>query len=163
MHSLLDVWLFTRERLKPAYKDLTEQQLLWRPHADAHNIGELLYHIAGAEHYYACRISERNPRSSEWEEKLDRAVTDGFLRELSVPVADEDMKMDLIEQALEFTALEIRPILETPTEKEMQQEYISPIGDHLNGYQGLIRLVQHAGYHTGQIWVYRMDPRFPKT
>src|SRR4051812_39883754 len=45
MQSLFDTWQFTRDRLKPAYQDLTEEQLLWRPHDQAHSIGELLYHM----------------------------------------------------------------------------------------------------------------------
>ena len=45
MNPLLDVWQFTRDRLAPAYQDLSEDQLKWRAHKDAHSIGELLYHM----------------------------------------------------------------------------------------------------------------------
>ena len=164
MRPLLDAWQFTRDRLAPAYQDLNEEQLLWRPHAAAHNIGELLYHMAGAEHYWATRLSERDPRATEWEEKLDRSVREGFLIDgTSSPFGPEDMKMPLIEQALEFTAFELKPILENPTSKELEMKLISPLGPEVTGYGGLLRIVQHAGYHCGQIWIYRMDPRFPKT
>ena len=163
MRSFYDIWQFTRDRLKPAYEDLTEEQLTWRPHAQAHNIGELLYHMAGAEHFWAARLSERDPRATEWEAKLDRAVREGFLIEgTSSPFTDEDMKLSLIEQALEFSGLSLRPILENPTEKELEMKLISPLGPEVTGYGGLLRIVQHAGYHTGQIWIYRFDPRFPK-
>lgn len=162
MHALLDVWQFTRDRLKPSYEDLTEDQLLWRPHPEAHNIGELLYHMAGAEHFWAARLSGRDPHATEWEAKLDRAVREGFLIEgSSSPFEAEDMKMPLIEQALEFSETSLRPILENPTQEQLEMRMISPLGPEVTGYGGLLRIAQHAGYHTGQIWVYRFDPRFP--
>ena len=162
MHPFADAWKFTRERLAQAYQDLNEEQLLWRPYHGAHNTGELIYHMAGAEHYWATRMTERDPRATEWEAKLDRAVREGFLREgTSSPFGPEEMKMELLDKALEFTGLELGPILENPTQKQLEMKMESPIGPIVTGYEGLLRIVQHAGYHTGQIWTYRMDPRFP--
>jgi len=162
MQPFYDIWQFTRERMKPSYQDLNEEQLRWRPHPNAHSIGELLYHCAGAEHYWATRMSDRDPRATSWEEKLDKAVREGFLIDgTSSPFTDEDMSLPLIEQALEFTGLELTPILKEPTDKELTMRLISPLGPEVDGYGGLIRIAQHAGYHTGQIWIYRFDPRFP--
>ena len=162
MQPLYDAWKFTRDRLDQAYKDLNEYQLLWRPHAQAHNIGELLYHMAGAEHYWASRMTDRDPRATPLEEKLDKAVREGFLIDgTSSPFTDEEMKLPLIEQALEFSGRALTPILQSPTEAQLEMKLISPLGPEVTGYGGLMRIVQHAGYHTGQIWIYRMDPRFP--
>src|SRR5437763_6462338 len=100
MQSLFEIWRFTRDRLDPAYKDLSEQQLLWRPHAAAHNIGELVYHMAGAEHYWATRMTDRDPRANHSEEKLDRAVREGFLLEGTLsPFGPEDMQLPMLEKA----------------------------------------------------------------
>jgi uncharacterized damage-inducible protein DinB len=162
MQSLNEIWRFTRERLKPAYQDLSDEQLCWRPHDEAHSIAEIVYHIAGAEHYWATRLSQRDSRATEWEDKLDRAVIEGFLKEAPCPFEPHEMTKELLDQALEFTGFEVLPLLENPTEKELEMPIVSPIGDQIDGRQGLIRMAQHAAYHTGQIWVYRMDPRFPK-
>lgn len=163
MQSFLDIWQFTRDRLAPAYQDLTEEQLCWRSHDQAHNIGELLYHMAGAEHFWAARMSETDPHDTPWGEKLDKAVREGFLLEGTLsPFGQEDMKLPLIEKALDYSYKSLKPILENPTEKQLQMRMISPLGPEVSGYEGLLRIVQHAGYHTGQIWVFRMDPRFPK-
>jgi uncharacterized damage-inducible protein DinB len=164
VNPIFDIWNFTRLRLDPAYRDLTEEQLLWRPHAAAHNIGELVYHMAGCEHYWAARMSDRDPRANAWEEKLDIAVRDGFLIDgTSSPFTPEEMKLPLLEEALEFTGQELTPILQAPTKKQLEMRLISPLGPEVSGYEGFLRIVQHAGYHTGQIWIYRMDPRFPKS
>lgn len=161
MHGLLDTWLFTRERLRPAYADLSQEDLLWRPFDGAHSIGELLYHIAGAEHYYATRIDGRDPAATEWERKLDRAVIDDFLAEGEAPFGPQDMQPDLIEKALQFSASELRPILQRADEMDLSMRFASALGANITGYEGLLRVTQHAAYHTGQIWIYRRDPRFP--
>jgi len=163
MSHLCEVWQFTRERLDQSYKDLTRDQLLWRPHENAHSIGELLYHMAGAEHFWASRMTDRDPHATPYEERLDKAVREGFLLEGTLsPFAPEDMELHLIDKALEFSGSALRPILENPTEKQLTMKMISPLGPEVTGMGGLLRIVQHAGYHTGQIWIYRMDPRFPK-
>ena len=163
MQPMYDVWQFTRVRLEPAYKDLNENQLLWRPHSAAHNIGELLYHMAGAEHYWASRMTGRDPRESPFGEKLDSAVREGFLIDGTLsPFKDEDMKMPLIEKALQYSGDALAPILKDPTDEQLTMRMISPLGPEVSGYEGFLRIVQHAGYHTGQIVIYRMDPRFPK-
>ena len=164
MNPILDIWQFTRDRLNPAYQDLSEAQLLWRPHPDAHNIGERVYHMAGAEHFWASRMTDRDPRATPFEEKLDKAVREGFLIDgTSSPFADEEMKLPLLNKALEFSGAALKPILENPTEKQLTMRMISPLGPEVSGYEGFLRITQHAGYHAGQIWIYRMDPRFPKS
>lgn len=163
MSAFADIWRFTRERMEPCFKDLTEEQLLWRPHGQAHNIGEILYHVAGAEHYWASRMTGRDPHASELEAKLDRAVREGFLLDgTSSPFTDEDMKLPLIEKALEFSGAALEPILQNPTQAQIDMKLISPLGPEVTGYGGFLRIAQHAGYHTGQIWIYRIDTRFPR-
>lgn len=162
MHALGDVWKFTRFRLTQSIQDLTDEHMRWRPHENCHSIGELIYHIAGCEHYWAVRINAVDPASDEYQTKLDSAARDGFLREAPSPFSEPEMTRELIDQALEYTYNEIAPIYQDPTQEQLQRPMISPIGDDVNGYEGLVRLAQHAGYHTGQIWIYRMDPRFPK-
>src|SRR5262245_35158876 len=66
MQPLRDAWKFTRDRLDQSYQDLTEKQLIWRPHPDAHSIGEILYHVAAAEHYWAARLTDQNPAKDAW-------------------------------------------------------------------------------------------------
>ena len=164
MNALLDVWQFTRDRLGPCYQDLNDEQLRWRAHPGAHSIGELLYHMAGAEHYWAARMTGKDPHDTPWGEKLDRAVREGFLLEgTRSPFTDDDMKLPLIEEALAYSAAALRPILENPSKEQIEMKMISPLGPEVTGYGGFLRIVQHAGYHAGQIWIFRMDPRFPNS
>src|SRR6476620_1382351 len=118
MQPLYDVWKFTRDRMAPCYNDLTDEQLRWRPHSNAHSIGELLYHCAGAENYWASRMTGRNPHETPFGDKLDKAVRDGFLIDgISSPFKDDDMKLALIEKALAFSGEALTPILQNPTDE----------------------------------------------
>ena len=158
MSDLADVWSFTRVRLAASYEGLSDDQLRWRPHPAAHDIGEILYHIAGAEHYWWARLSGAK---SGLDERLDWAVKDGFLRNAPCPFGNEDISLNKIEAALAFTRERIFPILLAPTVEQLSMQLESPIGDMVSGREGMIRLVQHAAYHTGQIWMIRMSPGFP--
>ncbi|MER3401941.1 MAG: hypothetical protein C4336_08465 [Armatimonadota bacterium] len=51
----------------------------------------------------------------------------------------------------------LRPIIENPTSDVLQKSVISPIGDPIDWREALIRVAQHASYHTGQIWLIRMS------
>jgi hypothetical protein len=120
--------------------------------------------MAGAEHYWATRMTDRDPRANPWEEKLDKAVREGFLLDnTSSPFGPEDMKPDLVAKALDCSYTSLKPIIENPTQEQLEMRLISPIGPEVSGYEGLIRIAQHAGYHAGQIWIIRSLPDFPKS
>jgi hypothetical protein len=160
MHDLGRVWLFTRERLRQSIEGLSDEEMRWRPHHEAHTIFEILFHIAGAEHYWASRLTGRDPAENDMAHMLDLAVKDGFLRDGACPFGPEYMNRRAAEDALELTRAEIEPVICHPTPEQIAMSLTSPVGDNVNGLDGLARLAQHAGYHTGQIWLMRMDPRF---
>lgn len=162
MTQFAKVWHFTRARLEQAMQGLTHEQMCWRPHSEAHTIFELLYHIAGAEYYWANRLGNRPPQS-EFERRLDRAVIESFLAEGEFPFGTEDLTDSAVRSALRFSYDCLRPIIEEPSAIQLAMSLVSPVGDEVDGHTGLIRIAQHAGYHTGQIWLMKMDPRFPGT
>ncbi len=161
MSDLYDVWRFTRQRLSQAIDGLSDNQVTWRQHERSHTIAEILYHIAGAEHYWAARLHGQNPARTDYEGKLDLAVKDGFLRDGHSPFDDAEMTVAGCLAALEFTEVEIEPVLSSPTIDQLEMRLVSPVGDDVSGREGLARLAQHAGYHTGQIWMIRSHPEFP--
>lgn len=162
MSELGDVWRFTRKRLDEAIQGLSPSQLSWKAHEGAHSIAEIVYHVAACEHYWAARISNAAPARDHFEERLEQAVHDGFLRDGDSPFGQDDATPEDLRQALDRTAAEIGPIYDLPTPDQLAMSFTSPIGDTVSGRDGLTRLAQHAGYHTGQIWMLRLDPRFPE-
>lgn len=162
MNALHDVWEFTRQRLDQSLDGLSLAQLEWRPYEESHPTFDLVYHICGAEHYWASRLGGTDPAENEYAARLDKAVHDGFLREGTAPFgAPEFRSIAELRKAMDYTAAEVRALHKNLSQDVLDMPLLSPIGDPVTGYQGLIRLAQHAGYHTGQIWIYRMDPRFP--
>lgn len=156
MTELGEVWAFTRVRLDAALDGLTDDQMRVLPWSEGHSIFEIAYHIAGAEHYWATRMLGIDPERTPYDAKLGRAIMDGFLREGNSPYGEEDLNLSSLGQALAYSEGLIRPIYEAPTEAQLTMRMKSPIGDDVSGREGLIRLAQHAGYHTGQIWTIRM-------
>lgn len=163
MNDLAMVWHFTRVRLNQAIEGLNTEQMSWQPYEGGHTIFNYLYHVAGVEYYWVIRLLEQPP-ANEFERKLEIAARDGFLREAQVPFNDsEDLRVEAVRRALDFTFERFGNLIENLTETQAAMPSISPIGDPITGKEGLVRVAQHAGYHTGQIWLMRMDPRFPKS
>lgn len=163
MNDLAQVWHFTRVRLAQAIEGLTDEQVQWRPYEGAHNIGEMLYHIAGVEWYWAHRMTGSPPEPQSWEVRLDKAACDGFLNDSPCPFQTNELTVEKTTQALQFAFERLKTLIENPTPEQLSMAAISPIGDPVTVHDGLVRVVQHAGYHTGQIWMIRMDPRFPRS
>lgn len=156
-----EVWRFTRERMAPSYLDLSPAQLRWRPTADARSIGEMLYHVAGAEHWFGCRLRGIDPNSTDYDARLDRSVRAQFINDDPFPFEDVDMNVPMIESALQHTDGIVRPVLENPSQEVMTRLVETPLGPTVEGIGGLWRIAQHAAYHTGQIWTYRQMAGFP--
>lgn len=162
MNEYAQIWQFTRERLRAAYQDLNPAQLTWKPYAGGHGICEYLLHVAGAEHYWAARLVAKDPRPTEFEAKLDRAVREGFITEVAFPFGPEELTLRMAEDALQFAYDELAPIIEKPKAEQLEMRIESPLGPVVSGREGLWRVCQHAAYHTGQIWHMRLNPDFPR-
>lgn len=156
MTELGKVWAFTRYRLEMSLGDLTDEQIQATPYPGGHSIAEIVAHVAGAEHYWSARLLGTDPNATELDAKLDLAIHDGFLREGNSPFTLEELTKAKLLELLEYSGNQVRPLYEDPTEEQLTTRMRSPIGDDVSGEEGLIRLAQHAGYHTGQIWMIRM-------
>lgn len=156
MTELGQVWAFTRVRLQKSIEDFSDDQVRQAPYPGGHSIGQIVAHIAGAEHYWAARLTGQDPDATELDAKLDRAIMDGFLRAGDCPFSDDELSLGGVLSLLDYSERQIRPLYENPSAEQLAFRMKSPIGDDVDGHEGLIRLAQHAGYHTGQIWTIRM-------
>ncbi len=162
IQGVASVWQFTRVRLDHALEGLTGEQWIWRPHPQAHSIAELAMHVAGAEFYWWSRLTNLRPSSPDYDERLDRAVIDGYLSESDFPYSPEELTQDFVRAKLKSMQSRMEELFRHLNDHQLSMTLTSPIGDILTGYGGLTRLAQHAGYHTGQIWLMRMMPDFPQ-
>lgn len=163
MSQFAEVWNFTRARLAEAIEGLSEEQLAWRLYPDAHNVFELVYHVAGVEHYWATRLTGLNPSATEYEALLDLAVHGGFLRPgVGGPFREsKHLSARALNETLDFTEARLKPVMENPTDAQLQMVLSSPTGQEVVGHEALAQIAQHASYHTGQIWLASMSPKFP--
>lgn len=151
-----EVWRFTRARLAQSLDGLDATHGDARLGPGTHSIAEIALHIAGAEHYWWSRLAGVAPGHPDHDAKLDAAVIDGFLRDAPVPFEEHEITLANAHAALDRMFPRIEDLYANLTEAQAAQPLISPIGDSVDGHEGLIRLAQHAGYHTGQIWQIRM-------
>lgn len=156
MWEIAEVWHFTRKRLAQAIEGLDDTQLNFRLFPNAHSIAEYLYHVAGGELYWVHHLGGR-PVEDDFESRLLRCITDSFLNELPFPLPQNACTREQVLQALEVTFQLLRPLIENPTPEILKKRVVSPIGDSIDGREALIRIAQHASYHTGQIWLIRMS------
>ena len=154
-----EIWQFTRERLAQSYQDLSPSQILWRPYPGGHNAGELIYHIAGVEAWFATRMTGGDATADV--QRLMEAARATFITEDSFPYGDDDMEMARLDAVLAQAADLVGPVVRNPTEGQLTMDVETVIGPVVSGVACLWRLAQHAAYHTGQIWTYRQDPDLP--
>jgi uncharacterized damage-inducible protein DinB len=160
MSELLAIWRFTRTRLAQAIEELTDAQLNWRIFEGAHSIAEYLYHVAGVELYWAHYLGAWQP-NDEFEAGVLACTCDSFLNERPFPLSQSLCNAADVKRALVLAYERFAPLIESPTPEQLAKPVRSPIGDPITGREGLIRVAQHAAYHTGQIWLMRMHPAFP--
>jgi hypothetical protein len=157
--GLLETWKFTRERLGQSWQDLSHQQLLWRPWPGGHNCYEYLYHIAAAEHYWWDVLASTPSEGTD--PRLIAAVRNGFLRDEPFPFDDEEFSREGAAAVLSAGYSRAEALLANVTTEQLEVDVESPLGPTITGLGGLVRMCQHAAYHTGQIWLLRQSPSFP--
>lgn len=160
MSELATVWRFTRRRLAQAIEGLTDAQLTWRMSDGAHSIAEYLYHVAGVELYWAHHLRGWQP-ADDFEAGVLQCTCDSFLNAQPFPLSQAQCNAADVERALQLAYAQLAPLIESPTPEQLAKPVRSPIGDPIDGREGLIRAAQHAAYHTGQVRLMRMHPKFP--
>jgi uncharacterized damage-inducible protein DinB len=162
MSEVATIWHFTRRRLAQAIEGLSNAQLNWRLFEGAHSIAEYLYHVAGVELYWAHHLGSWQPADDFEAGVLLQCTCDSFLNEKPFPLPQSRAATQrMLDARYNWHTNDSAPIIESPTPEQLAKPVRSPIGDPIDGREGLIRVAQHAAYHTGQIWLIRMYPQFP--
>jgi hypothetical protein len=121
----------------------------------------MLYHLAAIEMYWPAKVYGP-PSDPELAFLVDHSI-DGFLNTQESSFKGEEFRdIERAQRVLSISAQHIEKLYGAP-EDVLNQEATAPMGDTIKVREGISRVAQHAGYHTGQIWIYRMDPRFPLT
>lgn len=141
--------------LREVTKDLTLEQLLWRPRPDAANVGYLLWHIGRVEDNFIQRFILRGDEvwwGRGWQEKFGyetRGIGTGFTPEETAQVPIPSLEAlwgyldDVREHTLRYLAtLDWATLPEKPRADRFPQWSIQTI---------LRQLIAHANQHLGEI------------
>lgn len=159
MNGFADTYRISYSRMLQAVEGLTPAQLSWRPHPAALSIFEMLMHVAGGEMFFAARLLDRS--LTDEERRIESCARDRVINDNPFPFSDSDASHSLLVSSLDRTHALVLPMMEDP-EPWASRQIETPLGpvDYAAGI--FARIAQHPAYHTGQVWIYRNDPRFPK-
>ena len=108
--------------------------------------------------FFAARLQDR--ALSDEEKRIEACARDRVINDSPFPFSGAEVSGDLLHRTLERTRALVQPMLEDP-EPWREKQIETPLGP-VDYAQGIFaRIAQHPAYHTGQLWVYRFDPRFP--
>jgi uncharacterized damage-inducible protein DinB len=159
MTDFAAIYKISRGRMMQAIEGLSDEQLRWRPHSDANSIFQMLMHVAGGELFFASRLLDK--QLTEEEKRIERCARDKVINDEPFPFSDEEASLALLTSALDRSNAMVQPMMDDP-EPWREKQIETPLGP-TDFAQGIFaRIAQHPAYHTGQVWVYRFDPRFPK-
>jgi hypothetical protein len=118
----------------------------------------MLMHVAGGEVFFASRLQGID--LTEDLLRIESCARDKVINDNPFPFSDSEASGSLLTSTLERTKAMVQPMMDDPDAwREKQIE--TPLGP-VDYAQGIFaRIAQHPAYHTGQVWVYRFDPRFP--
>jgi peptide chain release factor 1 len=127
---------------------LSDAQLNWRLFDGAHSIAEYLYHVAGVELYWAHHLGGWQP-ADDFEAGVLQCTCDSFLNEKPFPLPQTRCNATDAERALRLAYEQLAPIIESPTPEQLAKPVRSPIGDPIDGREGLIRVCATRGVSHG--------------
>ncbi len=159
MSDFAAIYKISHGRMLQVIDGLTDEQLGWRPHPDALSIFEMFMHVAGGEVFFEARLTDRE--LSDYERKIESCARDRVINDNPFPFGPNEVSGTLLNETLAFSKSLVQPMMDDP-EPWREKQIETPLGpvDHAQGI--FARIAQHPAYHTGQAWVYRFDPRFPK-
>ncbi|HXH60898.1 MAG TPA: DinB family protein [Fimbriimonadaceae bacterium] len=158
MTDFASIYKISHGRMLQSIEGLSDEQLGWRPHPKGLSIFEMLMHVAGGEMFFASRL--QGLTLSDEDKKIESCARDKVINENPFPFSESEVNGDLLQETLAKTKALVQPMMDDP-EPWREKQIETPLGpvDHAQGI--FARIAQHPAYHTGQVWTYRFDPRFP--
>lgn len=122
-------------RLKKCLKELTTEQIWYRPNAQSNSVGNLVLHLQGNVQQWVVAGFGKNPDIRERQKEFDEqgpVATDKLLADLDALMIEVNT---LLDKADANDLLEIRPV-------QIYQE---------SGLSILVHVTEHFSYHVGQM------------
>jgi hypothetical protein len=159
MTDFASIYKISHGRMLLVIEGLSDEQLRWRPHNEALSIFEMFMHVAGGEVFFASRLQGLS--LSVEEKRIESCARDRVINDSLFPFTDAEASGGLLLRTLSRSNAMVQPMMDDP-EPWREKQIETPLGP-VDYAQGIFaRIAQHPAYHTGQAWVYRFDPRFPK-
>jgi hypothetical protein len=160
MSDFSTAWSLCRSRFLESLEGLSSNQLNWRMHPGTLTVGEMAFHVAGAEVNFAAQLT--GLPLDPYMERLKHAATDSIVNDKPFPFSTEETTPQSIAEALTRSKALMGPLIEQPTADILKKEIVSVLGPVITGEGAFARMAFHAAYHQGQVHMLRTAPGFPK-
>jgi hypothetical protein len=152
-------WTLSRQRLVDEVKDLSDEQLQWRPHASALSIGQMAIHVAGVEMLFSSQLLGESLSAEE--QRVKNAATEGVVNATPFPFSDDEITRETVGNVLLRSKQILETIITAPSEEILVKQIKSALGPIVSGEAAFARLCFHPAYHQGQAYLMKTDPNFP--
>lgn len=158
MSDFLTTYSLTRARFDEAVLKLSTSQLNFRLNPDVLTAGEMAFHVAGVEVWFASQIfgTSLNDQMS----RIARCATDGSINDNPFPFIESDITPESVSQILAVGRAAAESVFKA--ENIRDKELTSALGPIINGEGAMVRLCSHPFYHQGQIYMITTAEEFPK-
>ncbi len=158
MTDYLAAYQLSRGRFSAEIEGLNQEQLNWKPYPAALSIGEMALHVAGVELWFSAQIKGEALEGESV--RLAKTATEGVVNENPFPYSAAEITAELVAQALAKGRSAAEEVISLPS-NTYQTEIKSALGPVIKADGALARMTFHPGYHHGQTYQIKMDPRFP--
>jgi hypothetical protein len=158
MSDFLTTYALTRARFDEAVLKLSTSQLNFRMNSDVLTAGEMAFHVAGVEVWFAAQLL--GTTLDDQMLRIATCATDGSINDNPFPFTESEITPEFVSQILAVGRAAAESVFKA--ENIRNKELASALGPIINGEGAMVRLCSHPFYHQGQIYMITTAEGFPR-
>ena len=157
MSDFLTTYSLTRARFDEAVLKLSTSQLNFRMNSDVLTAGEMAFHVAGVEVWFAAQIFGTS--LDEQSARIARCATDGSINDNPFPFTESEITPESVAKVLAQGRVAAESVFKSDDIRDRQ--LVSALGPTITGEGAMVRLCAHPFYHQGHVYMITTSVGFP--
>ena len=157
MSDFLTTYSLTRARFDEAVLKLSTSQLNFRINSDVLTAGEMAFHVAGVEVWFAAQLL--GTTLDDQMLRIATCATDGSINDNPFPFTESEITPESVSQVLIVGRAAAESVFKADDIRDRQ--LVSALGPTITGEGAMVRLCAHPFYHQGQVYMVTTAVGFP--
>lgn len=157
MSDFLTTYSLTRARFDEAVLKLSTSQLNFRINSDVLTAGEMAFHVAGVEVWFAAQIFGTS--LDDQMSRIARCATDGSINDNPFPFTESEITPESVAKVLVQGRVAAESVFYAENIRDRQ--LLSALGPTITAEGAMVRLCSHPFYHQGQVYMVTTAVGFP--